>query len=172
LSVEVRALRGSNADAVIARLNPIITGWAAYYRIGVSKRSFAALDAHMWRLVHKWAGFTHPNKPVRWVTAQYFGMFNPARRDKWVFGNQKNGFYLRKFAWTPIIRHRMVAATASPDNRFFEVEGAGHDLRVASLRLVAARHWLCSGAAGGGATSYGGQYDDPVRLARCGGGTG
>ena len=82
----------------------------------MSKRSFAALDAHMWRLVHKWASFTHPNKPVRWVTAQYFGMFNPARRDKWVFGNQKNGFYLRKFAWTPIIRHRMVAATASPDD--------------------------------------------------------
>jgi RNA-directed DNA polymerase len=35
---------------VIARLNPIITGWAAYYRIGVSKRAFGALDAHLWKL--------------------------------------------------------------------------------------------------------------------------
>jgi RNA-directed DNA polymerase len=34
LSAEVTALRGANADAVIGRLNPIITGWAAYYRIG------------------------------------------------------------------------------------------------------------------------------------------
>jgi RNA-directed DNA polymerase len=51
LSVEVRALRGSNADAVIAKLNPIINGWSAYYRIGVSKRVFNALDAHVWRLV-------------------------------------------------------------------------------------------------------------------------
>jgi RNA-directed DNA polymerase len=34
LSTEVKALRGANADAVIAKLNPIITGWAAYYRIG------------------------------------------------------------------------------------------------------------------------------------------
>jgi RNA-directed DNA polymerase len=50
------------------------------------------------------------------VTAQYFGMFNPARRDTWVFGSRTSGFYLRKFAWTPIIRHRMVAATASPDD--------------------------------------------------------
>ena len=33
LSAEVRALRGANADALIAKLNPIITGWAAYYRI-------------------------------------------------------------------------------------------------------------------------------------------
>jgi Group II intron, maturase-specific domain len=32
----VTALRGANADAIIGRLNPIITEWAAYYRIGVS----------------------------------------------------------------------------------------------------------------------------------------
>ncbi len=38
LSAEMKALRGANADAVITRLNPVITGWAAYYRIGASKR--------------------------------------------------------------------------------------------------------------------------------------
>ncbi len=116
LSTEVRALRGSNADAVIAKLNPIINGWSAYYRIGVSKRVFAALDAHVWRLVYKWARLTHPNKPRRWVNARYFGEFNPSRRDRWVFGSRETGFYLRKFAWTPIVRHRMVAGTASPDD--------------------------------------------------------
>jgi RNA-directed DNA polymerase len=36
LSAEVRSLHGANADAVIARLNPIIPGLAAYNRIGVS----------------------------------------------------------------------------------------------------------------------------------------
>jgi RNA-directed DNA polymerase len=116
LSAEVKALRGANADAVIAKLNPIIAGWAAYYRIGASKRAFGALDAHLWRLVYKWARFSHPNKSTRWAIARYFGMFNHARRDKWVFGSQETGFYLRKFAWTPIVRHRMVAGTASPDD--------------------------------------------------------
>lgn len=116
LSTEAKALRGANVEAVIGKFNPIIAGWAAYYRIGVSKRVFGALDAHMWRLVYKWAGFSHPNKSTRWVIARYFGMFNPARRDKWIFGSQKSGFYLRKFAWTPIVRHRMVAGTASPDD--------------------------------------------------------
>jgi RNA-directed DNA polymerase len=116
LSAEVKALRGANADAVIARLNPIITGWAAYYRIGVSKRAFAALDAHVWRLVHKWARLTHSNKSARWVATRYFDSFNPARRDSWVFGSRESGFYLRKFAWTPIIRHQMVATTSSPDD--------------------------------------------------------
>ena len=116
LSQEVTALRGANADAVIARLNPIITGWAAYYRIGVSKRAFGALDAHLWRLAWKWARFSHPNKPRRWIITRYFGMFNPARQDKWVFGSRETGFYLRKFAWTKIVRHRMVAGRASPDD--------------------------------------------------------
>jgi RNA-directed DNA polymerase len=116
LSTEAKALRGSNADTVIAKLNPIIVGWAAYYRIGVSKKAFNALDAHVWRLVYKWARFTHANKPTRWVTARYFGKFNPARQDSWVFGSQETGFYLRKFAWTVIVRHRMVAGTASPDD--------------------------------------------------------
>ena len=59
---------------------------------------------------------SHPNKPTPWVIARYFGMFNPARQDEWVFRNRATGFHLRKFAWTPIIRHRMVAATAFPDD--------------------------------------------------------
>jgi RNA-directed DNA polymerase len=29
LSTEIRALRGSNADTVIAKINPIVGGWAA-----------------------------------------------------------------------------------------------------------------------------------------------
>ena len=47
---------------------------------------------------------------------RYFGMFNPARQDKWVFGSRETGFYLRKFAWTKIVRHTMVAGRASPDD--------------------------------------------------------
>ncbi|HEY2693058.1 MAG TPA: group II intron maturase-specific domain-containing protein [Streptosporangiaceae bacterium] len=116
LSAEATALRGASADALIARLNPIITGWAAYYRIGVSKYAYNALDAHLWRLAWKWAKFSHPNKPGRWIITRHFGMFNPARQDKWVFGSRETGFYLRKFAWTKIVRHRMVAGRASPDD--------------------------------------------------------
>jgi RNA-directed DNA polymerase len=116
LSAEAKALRGANADAVIARLNPIITGWAAYYRIGVSSRAFGKLDAHMWRLAWKWARHAHPNKSRYWVTARYFGMFNPSRTDKWVFGSRETGHYLRRFSWTKIVRHTLVAGRASPDD--------------------------------------------------------
>ena len=40
LRTELRSLRGTNAQAVIKRLNPIIRGWAAYYRTQVSSHVF------------------------------------------------------------------------------------------------------------------------------------
>ena len=58
----------------------------------------------------------HPNKSRRWVTARYFGAFNPARRDRWVFGDRDSGRYLLKFAWTTIVRHQLVQGAASPDD--------------------------------------------------------
>lgn len=116
LAAEVKALRGANAEAVIHKLNPIIRGWAAYYRSAVSSRIFHALDAYVWKLVYKWATHTHPNKPKHWVTARYFGMFNKARRDRWVFGDRNSGRYLAKFSWTKIVRHQMVKGASSVDD--------------------------------------------------------
>jgi RNA-directed DNA polymerase len=116
LADELRALRGANAMAVLARLAPIVRGWAAYYRSVVSSRTFTALDNHMWKLTYKWATWTHANKPKFWITARYFGKFNKFRNDHWVFGDAATGAYLPKFAWTPIVRHTMVQGSASPDD--------------------------------------------------------
>jgi RNA-directed DNA polymerase len=116
LSVEMRSLRGTNAAAVLKRLNPIIRGWAAYYRTAVSSETFEALDDHMWRLTYKWASFTHPKKSKRWVVDRYFSRFNESKRTRWVFGDRASGAYLHKFGWMKIVRHRMVTGTASPDD--------------------------------------------------------
>jgi RNA-directed DNA polymerase len=116
LSAEVRALRGANAAALITRLSPIVRGWSAYYRTVVSSRAFAELDSHVWTLTFKWARHSHPNKPRCWVVDRYFGAFNKARCDRWVFGDRQSGAYLPKHAWTTIARHHLVPGTASPDD--------------------------------------------------------
>jgi RNA-directed DNA polymerase len=116
LTAEMRALRGANAEAVIIRLNPIIRGWAAFYRSVVSKQVFSTIDAHLWKLTYRWALRAHPNKSKRWVTDRYFGKFNPSRQDRWVFGDRDSGFYLRRLVWTKIVRHRLVGGTSSPDD--------------------------------------------------------
>jgi RNA-directed DNA polymerase len=116
LRTELRALLGGNAAAVMRTLTPIIRGWAAYYRTGVSSEVFSALDDYMWKLLYKWAKRTHPNKSRWWRMDRYFGRFNPSRNNRWVFGDKQTGAYLPKFAWTKIVRHAMVSGTASPDD--------------------------------------------------------
>ncbi len=116
LASEMRALRGSNAAAVIAVLTPIIRGWAAYYRGVVSSRVFHSMDAYVWRLTFKWAKWQHRNKPRSWIISRYFGAFNRFRNDRWVFGDRDSGAYLVKFSWTSITRHIMVKGAASPDD--------------------------------------------------------
>jgi len=116
LAAETRALRGSDAMAVIATLTPVIRGWAAYYRTVVSAKVFSALDDYVWKLTYKWATYSHPNKPKGWIVSRYFGKFNKFRNDRWVFGHRNSGGYLVKFSWTGIVRHVMVKGTASPDD--------------------------------------------------------
>ncbi|HTE67802.1 MAG TPA: reverse transcriptase domain-containing protein [Actinomycetes bacterium] len=116
LAGELRDLRGGTTEAVIKRLNPIIRGQANYHRTGVSTKAYAALDHHLWRHTYTWARRRHPNKGRRWVTTRYFGPFNKARNDKWVFGDRASGAYLHRYAWTKIVRHVVVTGRASPDD--------------------------------------------------------
>jgi RNA-directed DNA polymerase len=116
LRTELRSLRGHNARAVIRRLNPIIRGWAAYYRTQVSSETFQALDHYLWQLTYRWALLSHRNKSRPWVIARYFDKFNRSRQDRWVFGDRQSGAYLHRFAWTGIVRHQLVRHRASPED--------------------------------------------------------
>ena len=150
LRTEMRSLRGTSAQAVIARLNPIVRGWSAYYRTAVSSEIFRALDHYLWKLTYKWAKHSHPNKPVRWIIRRYFGKFCKSRNDQWVFGDRDSGAYMLRFAWTKIIRHQMVAGTASCDDPALASywaarrhRGIPRQLDIATLRLLQAQHGAC-----------------------------
>jgi RNA-directed DNA polymerase len=151
LAAEVKALHGANAQAVITTLNPVIRGWAAYYRTVVSKEIFSSLDAYVWQLTWRWAMRAHPNKSKRWVQARYFGAFHKSRQDRWVFGDRDTGRYLVKFAWTPIVRHRMVKGASSVDDPL--LTGYWTERRRRSkppvgpslLGLLQAQQWRCPG---------------------------
>jgi RNA-directed DNA polymerase len=149
LRTEMRSLRGANAQTVIARLNPVIRGWAAYYRTVVSSETFSALDHYLWKLTYKWAKHSHPNKPTRWIIRRYFGKFNRSRQDRWVFGDRDSGAYLLRFSWTKIVRHQMVRGTSSPDDPALASYWADRrrkgprQLDITSLRLLQAQHGRC-----------------------------
>ena len=122
LAAEMRALRGSNAAAVIAALNPIIRGWAAYYRGVVSSKIFG--DAGQLHVeAHLPVGQAHPPREaeevgrppllrqVQQVQERPMGVRDRAGADE-----RGNVPHLVKFSWTPIVRHQMVAGGASPDD--------------------------------------------------------
>ncbi len=150
LRTEMRSLRGANIAMVLQRLAPVIRGWSAYYRTVVSSELFSALDRYLWRLTYKWAKHSHPRKSKHWIVNRYFGRFNKSRLDRWVLGDRDSGAYLVKFAWTKIVRHRLVQAGASADDPALAEYWAGRRRRAApppldnlSLRLLQTQAGLC-----------------------------
>jgi len=150
LRTEMRSLRGANIAMVLQRLAPVIRGWSAYYRTVVSSELFSALDRYLWRLTYKWAKHSHPRKSKHWIVNRYFGRFNKSRLDRWVLGDRDSGAYLVKFAWTKIVRHRLVKAGASADDPALAEYWAGRRRRAApppldnlSLRLLQTQAGLC-----------------------------
>ena len=113
---EWKDLNGHNAMEVLKRLNPILRGWANYFRIGVSKRTFEALDHWMFDRCARHIRSNHSRKGWRWCRSKYWGQLNPERADRWVFGDKGTGAYLLKLSWTPIRRHVLVKGSASPDD--------------------------------------------------------
>ncbi|MCP2287089.1 RNA-directed DNA polymerase [Promicromonospora umidemergens] len=116
LGQEVARLNGLHAQAVIGTLNPIIKGWANYYRTGVSQRSYNLIDNWLFQRLWRWALRRHPNKGLRWIKDRYWGRYRITRSDRWVFGDRDTGQHLTKAAWTPIVRHIKVKGRASPDD--------------------------------------------------------
>ena len=101
--------------ALINEMNPLIRGWSNYFRTGVAKEVFAALDRFMYGRAQRYMQRRHPRKSGWWRTQKYWGRVS-GRQDRWVFQDKERHGTLRKFAWTKIIRHRLVPSTYSPDD--------------------------------------------------------
>lgn len=74
-------------DQLLHRLNPVLRGWCAYFRHGVSSRTFNYLRAYSWRRVTIWLRHKHHGRNWRWLrrrylpgwwpTAETVGLYNP-----------------------------------------------------------------------------------------------
>jgi RNA-directed DNA polymerase len=106
----------SPPEAITRHMNPIIRGWANYFRVSVAKRTFSHLDRWMYERAKRYTKRRHPTKTYAWCKRRYFGKLHPQRNDRWVFGSLVKGNYLLKFSWTPIQYHIKVKGRASPDD--------------------------------------------------------
>lgn len=64
-------------DQLLARLNPVLRGWCAYFHHGVSSKTFSYLDAYTWRRVICWLQRKHPRANWRWLRGRYLPGWRP-----------------------------------------------------------------------------------------------
>ncbi len=128
--------RGVPAYLMVDMLNPILRGWANYYRHVVSKRIFSSIDHHVWNVLWRWAKWRHPQKGKRWIARKYFtrkGSFS------WVFfGDAPTGLRKRliMLSETRIVRHTAIKREANPYDPLWRTYFHGRDKRVMRKSLL------------------------------------
>lgn len=117
---EIKNLSSVKQEVVISKLNPILRGFANYYKGVVSKETFSYISSRIWRYLWRWAKRRHPNKSKNWVTNRYFKDINGNR---WTFAtNVKDRRGLDKcislfdISKVTIERHVKVKGSVSPDD--------------------------------------------------------
>ncbi|MEO1765133.1 MAG: reverse transcriptase domain-containing protein, partial [Cyanobacteria bacterium J06629_18] len=105
---------------LIAKLKPILRGFANYYRGVVSKKTFNYINHRVTMYLYRWAKRRHPNKGKKWVKNRYF---HRVEDNEWTFAcygtdsRGRNKFYsLTNISKIPIIRHVKVTGNYSPDD--------------------------------------------------------
>jgi RNA-directed DNA polymerase len=81
----VRALtrrsRFRQLSTLLDRLNPVLRGWCAYFRHGVSAATFQYLDAYTWRRVVSWLRKRHPGASWASLRRRYLPGWRPTTHD-------------------------------------------------------------------------------------------
>lgn len=110
-----RELKGFPLEALIKKVNPIIRGWANYFRVKVVSKTFQYLDYWLFGRQTRYAKARHRNKSWKWLSRHYWGRFNLSRtKEKWVFGKPEQVMLM--FRWFPYQEFRMVCHDFSPDD--------------------------------------------------------
>ena len=173
----MKAHKQAPADQLIARLNPLIRGWAHYHRHGVSGEIFRFIDHAIWQVLWRWAKRRHPTKPRRWIRKKYFRTQGDS---SWVFYSEKDGQYKHLFraVRVRIERHRKVKGEANPFDPaweiYFEQRLAVKVERTLTGKRQLLRHWkeqngICP-ICGERITELTGWHNHHIRW-RCQGGT-
>ncbi|MDH5217244.1 MAG: group II intron reverse transcriptase/maturase [Gammaproteobacteria bacterium] len=120
ISQVIKKYSSTTTVNLLRRLNPLIRGWANYYKHVVAKDIFCSLDHRIFRLIWNWCKRRHPNKNAGWLQRKYF-LFAGVKN--WIFystfhnsdGN-KISFNLFEAGSIPIRRHVKIKAEANPFN--------------------------------------------------------
>ena len=113
----IESNKSCTQETMIRLLNPKITGWANYYKSGVSSEIFQRVDDQIYRKLWQWAKRRHPKKSKKWVLNRYFHSY---KGRNWRFlvvlnkNNKEDVFPLKLAFETKIVRHKKIKSEANP----------------------------------------------------------
>jgi RNA-directed DNA polymerase len=106
----IHQLSTASQEKLIRALNPVIRGWANYYRFVPSSMVFHWYEHNVYVQLMQWARRKHPTRGKKWITKAYW---RTKEKRHWVFMTPE-GVELRSHSQTPLARHRKVRGRASP----------------------------------------------------------
>ncbi len=117
----IKSSNGLSTQELLRQLNPVIRGWANYFRHVVAKDTFRYVDSYIFKAIWRWCKRRHPNKNHQWIKQKYF---NPENGRNWVMlakfkrpdGTWKM-FKLFEAAYLPIRRHVKIRSVTNPYDR-------------------------------------------------------
>ena len=131
-----KASLGLSQAALLHRLNPVIRGWAMFYRHVVSKDIFGDIDHAIWRTTWRWARRRHPTKSTAWLTRRYYT--RQAGRE-WEFTDGM--VVLVRMSSLSIRRHTLLRGHANPYDPEWAAYFQRRSSRGGSL-LLATPQWV------------------------------
>ncbi len=96
---------------LIRKLNPVLRGWAMYYRYSDANKAFEIVDYELWKLLWRWAKRRHPHRGKEWILNKYFGKVGGAN---WTFRDEKTGYSLIQVINIRRLKYTFVVGTLSP----------------------------------------------------------
>lgn len=109
--------KSTKQQSLIRLLNPVIRGWANYYKGCSASETFRKSDAQIFHKLQRWSRRRHPKKGKRWVANKYY---HTVRGRSWTFAvplkNKGDDKYhtLVRLSDTKIMRHVKIRSEANP----------------------------------------------------------
>ncbi|WP_347001615.1 MULTISPECIES: group II intron reverse transcriptase/maturase [Bacteroidales] len=109
--------KSTKQQSLIRLLNPVIKGWANYYRGCSASETFKKADTQIFNKLWRWSRRRHPKKGKQWVANKYY---HTVRGRSWTFAvpliNKDSGKYhtLIRLSDTKIKRHIKIRSEANP----------------------------------------------------------
>lgn len=132
--------QGANVPALIKDINPIIRGYANYWKAISAKKTFSKMDDYIFKKTKRFLKRLHSAKNWAWIIKRYFKPdIHGQSKDNWLLTDTHGKYQIIRMAWTPIVRHTMIKYKNSPYDSTLKEYYIQRDIKLFEKDNIASR---------------------------------